>query len=155
MDLLEAGGQGLGLALSAGILGGALAGAAERGKEMGPISSVFLTVVVIGGAIMFGASLRAEDHPAWPGWIVGGFFAAFALVVVRGVVAGAAARAGEGGSHAAIAGMASVAALALAGISLTPAAPASILAALFLIYLAFARRRRAGEKYEGLRTLRG
>lgn len=155
MDLFEAGCQGLGLALAAGILAGALAGAAERGADLGPISGLLLTVAVVGGAIMFGASLRVEDHPAWPGWIAGGAAAGFSLAVVRSVVGGAATRAGEQGSHAAIAGMAALSALVLAGISLTPAAPVSILVALALAYLAIGRRRRADQKHEGLRSLRG
>lgn len=155
MDLFQAGCQGIGLALAAGMFAGALAGVAEGGDErIGPISALLLTFAALGGAILFGASLGAEDHPAWPGWVAGVALAAFALLVIRGVVAGAASRAGEGGSAAFIAVIAAAAALLLAALSLTPASPVSLVVGAALAYIALQRRRRAGEKYEGLRSLR-
>jgi hypothetical protein len=155
MDLFEAGCQGVGLALAAGMLAGALCGAIEGGREgVSPVEGFVLTVAGLGAAFMFGASLSAEDHPAWPGWFVGAALAVAAFVVIRSVVAGASARAGEGGSAAMIAGIAALAALVLAALSLTPAAPVSLVVALALLYMGIQRRRRAGEKYEGLRSLR-
>ena len=155
MDLLEATCQGIGLALAAGMLAGALSGAAEgdSGDGMGPVSALLVTIAVPGGAILFGASLATEDHPAWPGWPVGGLLAYFGFAVIRGVVAGAARRAGEGASAVAIAGMALVAALVVAGLALLWG-PLSLLALAGLAYLWLGRRRRAGEKHAGLRSLR-
>ncbi len=157
MDFFEASCQGLGLALAAGMLGGAIAGSLPPGKggRLSPAAAVLLTIAGLAAAYMFGASLDAEDHPAWPGWLVGAAFAVFAFTVIRQVVAGAARRAGEGGSPAAIAGIAAAAALVLAALSLTPAAPVSIVVLIALVYIAFGQRRRAAQKHEGLRTLRG
>jgi hypothetical protein len=158
MDLLEVTTQGIGLALAAGMFAGALAGAVgpaagERGPGLGAVSGVLLVLAAIGGAIMFGASLRVEDHPAWPGWPVGALLTAFAFVVVRGVVVGASSRAGQGGSPGAVAGIAMVAALVVAAASLL-FGPLGLLALAGLVYLSVRRRRRATEKYEGLRSLR-
>jgi hypothetical protein len=143
MDLFIAGCQGLGLALAAGIF----SGASGRRDAIGTI--LMLSAVIVGAAL-FGLSLSEEDHPAWPGWIVGGLAAGFAFVVTRDVAAGAATRAeGAGASGLIIA----VAALVLAGLSLL-FGPIALIALAALAYLAVARRRRADRKYEGLRTLR-
>jgi hypothetical protein len=135
--------QGAGLAVAAG----ALAGAPGR---RGTFGNVLLTAAVIGGALLFGTSLAAEDHPAWPGWPVGAAIAACSFFVVSGFAAGAAARAQGGGFIAALIGLA---ALATAGLSvLLP--PLGILALAAIAYLGLARRGREARKYEGLRTLR-
>jgi len=143
MDLFLAGCQGAGLALAAG----ALAGAAGRREAVGTALAI---VAAIAGAALFGLSLSAEDHPAWPGWPLGALLAWFAFVVVRELAAGAAERAEGGGViGAAIA----LAALALAGLSvLVP--PVSILAFGCLVWLRLGQRRRAARKHAGLRSLR-
>jgi hypothetical protein len=154
MDLFEAACQGIGLALAAGLLGGALAGALARDSDgLGPLSALILTVAGLGGAFAFGASLSAEDHPAWPGWFVGAALVVTAFWVARDLVTGAAARAGEGGSASAIAGMAAVAAVVIAGLSLLWG-PLGLLALAGIAYLGIGRRRRAAQKHEGLRSLR-
>ncbi len=84
--------QGAGLAVAAG----ALAGAPGR---RGTLGTVLLIAAVIGGALLFGASLAEEDHPAWPGWPVGALIAAGAFTVVCDFSAAAAARADGGGLH--------------------------------------------------------
>lgn len=142
MDLFLAGTQGLGLALAAGVF----AGAAGR---RGPVGIALMIAAIVGGAVMFGASLTPEDHPAWPGWLLGALAAAFAYSVARDVAEGALAREGGGATSAMIA----LAALALAGISLL-FGPVSLIALAALAYLALARRRRDARKYEGLRSLR-
>ena len=144
MDLFIAGCQGLGLALAVGILAGA------TGRR-GAVGAALLAAAVVGGAVLFGASLTTEDHPAWPGWPLGALAAWFAFSVTREVAEGAAAREGAGsltGLYIAIG------AVVLAGLSLTPVSPVSLLALAGLAWLAAARRSRAGRKYEGLRTLR-
>ena len=151
MDLFEAGTQGLGLALAAGMLGGVIAGLARDHKVLrGPL----LLVVGLVAAYAFGESLSAEDHPAWPGWFVGAAAAVFAFAVVADVVEGAVTRAGEQGSVASLGAIGAILALAIAGISLTFLAPVSILVLLVLLWVAVGRRRRADRKHEGLRTLR-
>jgi hypothetical protein len=135
--------QGAGLAVAAGALGGALG-------RRGALATVLLAIAVIGGAVLFGASLAAEDHPAWPGWPVGGLIAAAAFVVVRDFAAAASARAAGGGF---IAAMIVLAALVTAGLSVI-LPPFGLLALAAIVYLGLARRNRAARKYEGLRTLR-
>jgi hypothetical protein len=159
MDLFLAACQGIGLALAAGMLGGAFAGIMPpappgRGRLAWPVA-VVLVVAGIGAAYLFGASLDAEDHPPWPGWLAGAALGVFAFGVIRDVVASATARAGERGSPAFVAAIAAAAALVLAALSLTPASPVSLVVFLALVYIALGRRRRADEKHAGLRTLRG
>ena len=149
MDFAEAGAQGLALAVASGALFGA---AALRGNA--GIALAALAVVL--GAFLYGFSLTEapEDHPAWPGWVVGGPVAALAYFTLRDVASVAATRAGEGGAGG-VAFLIGLAALALAGISLIgPLAYVGVVALLATVYLAFARRKRAGEKHAGLRTLR-
>jgi hypothetical protein len=156
MDLYFQACQGLGLALAAGGLGGALAGAAGEPGSRGGFTPALAVLAIVGGAILFGWSLTQEDHPAWPGWLAGAAAALFAFVVVGGVVSGARTRMAEGRSPAspmAMVGIVVVAALALAGLSLL-LPPISLPVAAGLIWLAASRRRRAQRKYEGLRVLR-
>jgi|SRR5215204_5034213 len=144
MDLFLALCQGAGLALAAGAFGGA------SGRR-GAIGTVLLVIAVIAGAVLMGASLASEDHPAWPGWPLGGALAGFAFFVVRGVAEGAAARPDAGPWTGALLALG---ALVLAGLSLLPISAISLLALVALTWLALGRRQRAGRKYEGLRTLR-
>ncbi len=143
MDIFLAGCQGAGLALAVGAFGGA------SGRR-GTIGAILLAAALVAGAALFGVSLAAEDHPAWPGWPVGAALAGFAFVVVRDLAEGAAQRADGGGF---ISALIALGALALAGFSvLLP--PVAIPAFLVLVWLYLGQRRRASQKYEGLRTLR-
>lgn len=143
MDFLLAACQGAGLALAAG----AFAGASGMRETPG---NVLLAIAVIAGAWLFGISLDAEDHPAWPGWPVGAALAAFAFLVVREIAESAARRADGGGFTSAVIAFF---ALVLAGLSvLVP--PVSVFAFAGLVWLFAGRRRRTSRKYEGLRTLR-
>ena len=147
MDLLEAGCQGLGLALAAGALLGA------PGLK-GTGGTVLAFAAIVAGAALFGLSLDAEDHPAWPGWIAGAFAAALAYVTARDVAAAAQSRAGEEGAGG-IALFIALFAAVLAGLSLLgPVALVAIVALLATAWLFLTRRQAADEKYEGLRSLR-
>jgi hypothetical protein len=143
MDLFIAACQGVGLAVAAGMLAGA------PGKRDG-IGYGLLAIAVVGGAIMFGASLATEDHPAWPGWPVGALIAAATFAVIADFAAGAAQRAEGGGV---IAAAIAIAALATAALSLLFGL-IGLIALVAVVYLWLGRRRRAATKYEGLRTLR-
>lgn len=143
MDFFLAACQGAGLAIATGAFGGA------SGRR-GSLGNLLLVVAIIAGAALFGISLEAEDHPAWPGWPIGAALAALAFVVIRDLAEAAAKRADGGGF---ISALIALAALALAGVSvLLP--PVGILAFAGLLWLYAGRRRRAARKYEGLRTLR-
>ena len=147
MDLLEAGCQGLGLALAVGALLGAPGQTGNAGTALALIAAV-------AGAALFGASLTPEDHPAWPGWLIGAPAALLAYVTARDVAASARTRAG-GGAGAGIALYLGAAALVLAALALAgPVALASILALLAIVWLFATRRRKAAEKHAGLRSLR-
>ena len=149
MDLVEAGAQGLALAVAAGALFGAAAARGNAGVALA-------AVAVVLGAFLYGMSLTdaPEDHPAWPGWLIGAPVAALAYFTLRDVATVAGRRAGEGGAGG-VAFLIGLAALALAGISLLgPAAFVGVVAFLAVVYLALARRRRSGEKHAGLRSLR-
>ena len=143
MDLFIAACQGVGLAVAAGMLAGA------AGRRDG-IGYALLLAAAVGAAILFGASLETEDHPAWPGWPVGALIAAGTFFVIADFAAGAAQRA-EGGGVIAVAIV--LAALAIAGLSLL-FGPVGLIALAAVVYLWLGRRRRAATKYEGLRTLR-
>jgi hypothetical protein len=143
MDAFVAGCQGLGLALAAGAFAGA------SGRRGAPGALLALVAIVAGGAL-FGWSLDREDHPAWPGFVAGAIVAAASFAVVRRIAEGAAARAQEAGYTGALIALA---ALALAGLSLL-FGPLSLVALVGLGAIAAGQRRREGQRYEGLRTLR-
>ena len=156
MDLLLATCQGIGLALATGAVTGAIAGGvAARGGAgaPGPLLAILAGVGVIAGAVLFGAALTTEDHPAWPGWPIGALLAVLSFSVTSGVVRGAATR-GQGGSAGAQVAYVVVAAAILAAISLTPASPLAVVVLVAVGWLALARRQRAARKHEGLRVLR-
>jgi chromate transport protein ChrA len=135
--------QGIGLAVAAGALAGALGRRDAVGLGLGVVAAIV-------GAVLYGLSLSAEDHPAWPGWILGALIALGAFEVVSDVAQGARERAGEGAFTGAIIALV---ALAIAGLSLL-LQPVGLVALLGVLYLSAARRRRASRKYEGLRSLR-
>lgn len=147
MDLLEAGCQGLGLALAAGALPGAF----------GPrrnVGTALALVAAFAGAAFFGASLTPEDHPAWPGWLIGAPAGLLAYLTVRDVAHAARSRGGEE-TGAGIALIAGAGALVLAGLSLAgPAALVSVAVLAAILWLFATRRRKADAKHAGLRSLR-
>ena len=149
MELAEAGAQGLALAVASGALFGA---AALRGNA----GVALAAIAVVLGAFLYGFSLTEapDDHPAWPGWLIGAPVAALAYFTLRDVASVASQRAGEGGAGG-VAFLIGLFALALAGISLLgPAAYVGVVALLAIVYLAWARKRRSAEKHAGLRSLR-
>jgi hypothetical protein len=112
------------------------------------------------GAVVFAASLAEEGETAGPGLILGAVATAFAATIAWSILAGAIRRAqgNEPGSREADAANTMIVAFAGAGIVLAALSlflpPVSLVALAALAWLALTRRRRAGEKYEGLRILR-
>lgn len=143
MDLFFAGCQGLGLALAAGVFSGA------SGRR-GAIGAALLAVAAIAGAALWGLSFSENDHPAWAGIVLGAAFAAFAFFVARDFAEGAQRRTEGGGATGALIALG---ALVLAGLSLL-VSPIALVALAGLAWVYAGRSRRAGRKYEGLRTLR-
>jgi hypothetical protein len=156
MDLFLATCQGVALALAAGAATGAVIGAVAARDESGApggLLAVLAAVAVIGGAILFGAALSAEDHSAWPGWVLGAVVALLAFSVISGVVRGAVTRA-RGASAGAQVAYVVVAAAILAALSLTFVSPIALVVLVAIGWIAVVRRRRAARKHEGLRVLR-
>jgi hypothetical protein len=153
MDHVTAGFQGVGLALAAGLL----CAAPGRRDTAGVVLAV---IAAIAGGFLFGLSLTSDfgvasiadqDHPAWPGWIAGAVLALCAYFVWRDVSAAAQSREGP---TMGVAGLIGLVAIVAAGIALLIPLVSGILDLAGTGYLALRRRRRAGEKYEGLRVLR-
>jgi len=128
-----------------------------RGKEMlrGPITALLAAA----GAIAFAASLAEEGETAWWGLIAGAIVTGLAAWVAMGILEGAIVRAEAAGTEAADdATNTLIIAFAFGGVVLAAVSlyvpPVSLVAFATLAALAIGRRRRAGEKYEGLRILR-
>jgi hypothetical protein len=119
-----------------------------------------IVVLAAIGAIVCAASFAENGDVAWPGLVIGAVAAALAALVSYDVREGAITRAAgnEPGSWEADAANLLIVAFAAAGIVLAAIClfvpPVSLLAIAALAYLAASRRRRADEKYEGLRILR-
>jgi hypothetical protein len=135
-------------ALGIGLAVGTLLAASGPGDRQAML--IALVAAAFGAAL--GAFSMSEDGESVIGGIVVGTIAGWlAATVVSAVVAGALRRA-EGGAIG-LSSLVVLAAMALAGLSiLLP--PISLVALAGLGWLAIARRRRTGRKYEGLRILR-
>jgi hypothetical protein len=144
--------QGLGLAIAAGLIIGAV------------VPPIMPTWGVVAGAaplgiIACGAALNGEDEALWPALPVGLLGAGLAATVSRDVAAGAARR--QHGSPAdagvqaptGVTAIIIVSAVVVAAVSLL-APPFSLVVLLALAWLSLSRRRREERKHEGLRVLR-
>ena len=141
-----------------------------RGREAARLPVVVLLAAA--GALAFAASLAEEGDAAWPGLVVGAIAAGLAALVATDILEGALRRARSAGARRggvgrdadnvatpeADAANVLIVAFAVAGVVLAALAlfvpPVSIVAAIALGVIALGRRRRSGEKYEGLRILR-
>ncbi len=138
-----------------------------RGREGARL--VVVALLAGAGAVAFAASLAEEGTSGGPGLVGGALAAGLAALVATDVLEGALQRARRGGGSgrsaradgenpAADAANVLIVGFAAAGIALAALAlflpPVSLLAAAGLTALALGRRRKAGEKYEGLRILR-
>ena len=107
------------------------------------------------GALLFAGSLSArgtQHYVAWPGWIGGVLCAAVGLFSTRPIFARARARL-DAQAAGAVSLYAEVAAVLLAALSVI-APPLGVIGLLALAWLWLAGRRRADQKYAGLRILR-
>jgi hypothetical protein len=144
MDFFLAICQALGIALAVGALIGAVV---PRGENPAFLERGAALVGAVAGAL----SMSADDQTIIAGLIVGAVGGWLAARVISSIVFGASKRAeaGFGGVGFVVGAVALV--LAVLSILLPPV---SLIALLGLGWLAIARRRRAGRKYEGLRILR-
>jgi hypothetical protein len=112
---------------------------------------VVLIVLAAGfGAIAFGGALAEETGDWFPG-LLGAIFGGLSAVITDEVLSGAIARSEETAGTLQLMAAGAGLVLVLAALFVPPV---SILVAIALLVLAAGRRRRADEKYEGLRSLR-
>lgn len=142
-----------------------------RGRESARIPVVVLLAAA--GALAFAASLAEAGEAAWPGLIVGALVTGATALVSSDVLDGAISRAkaagagrggvgrdsgNEGGSPEADAANVLIVGFTVAGVVIAALAllvpPVALLAGIAVLVVALGRRRKAGEKYEGLRILR-
>lgn len=117
-------------------------------------ASAGLTGIAIGaGALLFGGTLAAHGDASWPGLIAGALAAALSGSVVGPVIARARKRLSDRPAREAL--TLYLDAVALLAAALTALLhPFGYVALAVILWGALAARRRAGEKYAGLRILR-
>jgi hypothetical protein len=123
----------------------------EERMEAGPIGAALAGISIGVGALLFAGSID-DEGAAWPGLIGGVACAALASVTVRALFERTRTRL-DASARAALPVYANGVALLVAALAiLLP--PLSLIALGFLVWLLVSGRRRAGEKYAGLRILR-
>jgi len=124
-----------------------------HGYAAKPIAASVLAGIAIGlGGLLFAGALASDGYAWWPGILAGAVAAAFAQLATKDVLLGARARLPKEHLGGLPVYMEIVAGLAAAVAALLP--PVSLIYLGFLVRLLLARRRREGEKYAGLRSLR-
>jgi Na+-translocating ferredoxin:NAD+ oxidoreductase RnfA subunit len=127
----------------------------RRGPELGgsrPAILLLAALAVVLGALLASGSIADRSGTWWPGIIVGAAAAALGFVAARSLFGRVRARL-DRDAAAALPLYAEAAGVSAAGLSvLLP--PLAILIAGGLLWLLVGGRRRAGEKYAGLRILR-
>jgi hypothetical protein len=108
------------------------------------------------GGVLFAGSLSERDYAFEPGLLAGAVLAVAGFFAARAFLGGAAERLaarGESAAHGTLSLMADAGALVLAALAVL-VEPVSYVALAFCAWVLLARRRRAAQKYEGLRVLR-
>jgi hypothetical protein len=124
----------------------------RRGSELGAGVYVLAAIALVLGALTAAGSIADRSSTWWPGIIVGAAAAALGFAAARSLFGRVRARL-EPEAAGALPLYAEAAAVAAAGLSvLLP--PLAVLVAAGLAWLLAGGRRRAGEKYAGLRILR-
>jgi hypothetical protein len=124
----------------------------RRGSELGAGVYVLAAIALVLGALTAAGSIADRSSTWWPGIIVGAAAAALGFAAARSLFGRVRARL-EPEAAGALPLYAEAAAVAAAGLSvLLP--PLAVLVAAGLAWLLVGSRRRAGEKYAGMRILR-
>ncbi len=121
----------------------------ESGRWGAAISGVSLGI----GALLFAGTLSEHKDAAWPGLLAGIACAAIAQAATRPLLARVRARLPDRMAQDALTLYADLVALVIAGVTALWH-PLGYLFVVALAWLALASRRRAGERYAGLRILR-
>jgi hypothetical protein len=123
----------------------------ERFTE-GPVGAALAGIGIGVGALLFAATLGEHGDAAWPGLIGGALAAILSQAAVRPLLARTRARLPDRGAREAITIYVDMVALLLAG-AVALLHPLGYVALLLFAWLTVSSRRRAGEKYAGLRIL--
>jgi hypothetical protein len=124
----------------------------ERMAE-GPIAAAFAGIAIGAGALLFAGTLAAHGDASWPGLIAGALAAALAGSVAGPLLAGARKRLPDRPAREALTLYLDAGALLLAALTAI-LHPLGYVTLAVILWAALAARRRAGEKYAGLRILR-
>ncbi|MEA2298495.1 MAG: hypothetical protein QOF77_1431 [Solirubrobacteraceae bacterium] len=125
---------------------------AERFEE-GPSGAAVAGLGIGLGAVLFAAVLAEHHDSPWPGLVAGALCATLAQFAARGLLARTRARLAAGAARDALTVYVDGVALLLAAVAVF-LPPASFLALAFFARLLLGARRRAAEKYAGLRILK-
>jgi hypothetical protein len=126
----------------------------ERRPPLQALSVVAAAIAVVLGALEFAGSLADEGHSSAAGLVAGAVVALLGWAAAAAFLGGARARLDTRGvSPTLLIASGDIAAACLAAIAIA-LPPLSYLALAFCAWVLIERRRRAGEKYEGLRILR-
>jgi uncharacterized membrane protein YgdD (TMEM256/DUF423 family) len=120
--------------------------------DRGPVGLTVAALALALGALLFAGALARDHHPAWPGLLGGALCAALGIAATRPLIGRVRARLDES-SGGLLPLFVEAAAVVLAALSVL-APPVGVIALILLAWLLFASRRRAGQKYAGLRILR-
>jgi len=118
----------------------------------GPVGAAVAGVAIGLGALLCAGSMADVSGTWWPGIPIGLACAVVGQATARGVLAGAGARL-DAAARGALPVYADGASLVLAALAVA-VPPLSVVALVLCLWLLLRRRRRAGEKYAGLRVLR-
>jgi hypothetical protein len=151
VDLFLAISQGVGLALACGLGAAAFVAAPLPGRRPAPVLAL---LAVVSGALVFAWSLADEDYASAPGFVAGAVCALVGWAAASAFLGGVRSRLqARQVSPAGLTFFAVLAAACLAAIAFL-LSPLSFVALVFCAWVLAQRRKRAGEKYQGLRILR-
>jgi hypothetical protein len=122
--------------------------------DAGPLGAAAAGVAIGIGALLFAGTLSDHRDAAWPGLIAGGACAALGASAVRPLFVRARARLTDAAARQSLTLYLDGAGLVLAAV-VALLHPLGYVAVAVFAWLLLASRRRAGEKYAGLRILRG
>ncbi|MGI8801177.1 MAG: DUF4126 family protein [Solirubrobacteraceae bacterium] len=125
---------------------------AER-FEAGPIGATIAGLGIGLGGVLFAAVLAEHHDSPWPGLVGGVLCAGVAQLAARGLLTRTRARLAAGAARDALTVYVDGVALLLAAVAVF-VPPVSFVALGFFVRLLLGARRRAGEKYAGLRVLK-
>jgi hypothetical protein len=121
--------------------------------ENGPLGATIAGIGIGIGAVLFAGALASHHDSAWPGLLGGAAAALLTQASARPILARARARLEQRSEREGVALIADLATAVVAALAVF-AAPLSYLLLLVEARLLLRGRRRAGEKYAGLRILR-